>query len=264
MLYPPPKWLFKIEVKKNYQEDCLVYTKKFIYLFGFKIKSKRLKPPHIFGDNNHIFLNGREVQTIKGFEIYIEGNNNRVEFSINDKSNLSGNHIYISGNDNSLRLVEPCYINKTSFFIRNNNNEVIIDKNTTFRKSLLVLCNQAQLLIGKNFSAGQELNVRVHGPKRKISIGDNCMFSWNIYVWATDVHFIYDKTTKKRLNSEQDVVIGNHVWVGRHASVHKGAKVPDGCIVGANSFVTKVFREKNVILAGTPAKIVRRNIYWEG
>ena len=60
-----------------------------------------------------------------------------------------------------------------------------------------------------------------------------------------------------------DVIIGKHVWIGRNASVHKGAVIPDGCVVGANSFVTHKFEEQNTIIAGTPAKVIKRNIRWE-
>ena len=238
-------------------------------------------------------MNGREVQKIKGFEIYIEGNNNRVEISLNEKSKIFDNAIRISGNRNSLHIDSPNLIANTAICFGKNNNKVFIDSNAELSKADIALCdqngednNRYQLLIGKNFSADQGLLVRIHGyqsqlsirknfscganlqinlsgARRKISIGDDCMFSWNVYVWATDGHLIFDKTSGKRLNQEQDVTIGNHVWIGRHASVHKGAIVPDGCIVGANSFITKAFRENNAILAGTPAKVVRRNIRWE-
>ena len=269
--FTPPNKFLSVEIKKNYEGVFLSHTQKIIYLFGLKIKHKRLKAPTIFGENNHIILNGREVQKIKGFEIYIEGNDNRVEISLNEKSKIFGNVISFSGNHNSVYIDSPTLIAKTSIYIAKNNNKVFIDKSTTMPKARIYSCNReekndshhCQLLIGKNFACGENLHISLNGIRRKISIGDNCMFSWNVYVWTTDGHLIFDKTTGERSSQEQNVVIGNHVWVGRHASVHKGAIVPDGCIVGANSFVTKAFRENNVILAGTPAKVVRRNIRWE-
>jgi len=40
-----------------------------------------------------------------------------------------------------------------------------------------------------------------------------------------------------------------------------GAKYGNGCIIGANSFVNKVFNQNNCIIAGNPARIVKENVY---
>ena len=84
-----------------------------------------------------------------------------------------------------------------------------------------------------------------------------------IDIWTGDGHPIYDLTTEERINEDQDVIIGNHVWMGRNVSVHKGGVIPDGCVIGANSFVTKKFYESNCMIAGTPARIIKKNIRWE-
>lgn len=87
--------------------------------------------------------------------------------------------------------------------------------------------------------------------------------SYGINIWTGDGHPIYDLTTEERINEDQDVIIGNHVWMGRNVSVHKGGVIPDGCVIGANSFVTKKFYESNCMIAGTPARIIKKNIRWE-
>lgn len=94
-------------------------------------------------------------------------------------------------------------------------------------------------------------------------IGKDCMFSYGINIWTGDGHPIYDLTTGERINEDQDVIIGNHVWMGRNVSVHKGGVIPDGCVIGANSFVTKKFYESNCMIAGTPARTIKKNIRWE-
>ena len=43
----------------------------------------------------------------------------------------------------------------------------------------------------------------------------------------------------------------------------KKVEIQDGSVVGANSVVTKKFNEPNIIIAGNPAKIIRRNILWK-
>lgn len=43
----------------------------------------------------------------------------------------------------------------------------------------------------------------------------------------------------------------------------KGASINDNSIIGFKSLVTKKYTEKNVIIAGSPAKIIKTNINWE-
>ena len=50
--------------------------------------------------------------------------------------------------------------------------------------------------------------------------------------------------------------IGDNVYLGPGAILFGGISIADGVSVGANATVNKSFEEKNVVLAGTPAKIV--------
>jgi acetyltransferase-like isoleucine patch superfamily enzyme len=46
--------------------------------------------------------------------------------------------------------------------------------------------------------------------------------------------------------------------------VLKGSSIPDGCVVAANTCITKKFEDENVVRGGYPAKILKKEIYWEG
>ena len=48
-----------------------------------------------------------------------------------------------------------------------------------------------------------------------------------------------------------------------NAVICKNTKIPNGCIIGVGSVVTKSIKEENSVLAGNPAKIVRKDIEWE-
>lgn len=96
----------------------------------------------------------------------------------------------------------------------------------------------------------------------KISIGNDCKLSYAVEIKATDAHTVYDKETLEVLNPPKDIKIGNHVWISRGCFITKGAVIPNNCIVGANSLVNKNFEEENCIIAGSPAKIVKREINW--
>lgn len=109
------------------------------------------------------------------------------------------------------------------------------------------------------------------GPKCELSafdnsdiiIGKNCIFAKECMLRTSDSHVIKD-CQNNVINSPQNITIGSHVWLGQQTFVLKGAKIPDGCIVGARSTVTSsTISEPNCILVGQPAKIIKKNISWE-
>ena len=66
-----------------------------------------------------------------------------------------------------------------------------------------------------------------------------------------------------KANDDIKVSIEDNVWIGCRSTILKGAVIPRGCVIGANSNVVGVFTEKNCIIAGNPARIVKKNITWE-
>ncbi|WP_027184172.1 CatB-related O-acetyltransferase [Desulfovibrio inopinatus] len=54
----------------------------------------------------------------------------------------------------------------------------------------------------------------------------------------------------------QDTVIGNDVWLGYNATIMPGVHLGHGCVVGAQSVVTKDFSPYSIV-AGNPAKLIR-------
>lgn len=95
-----------------------------------------------------------------------------------------------------------------------------------------------------------------------VTIGDDCMFSLQIRLQQPDQHMIFDAATRKRINKDKNISIGNHVWMGLGAVLLGGANIPDNCVIGRGSVTSKKFNETSCILAGVPAKIVRRNVLW--
>ena len=98
---------------------------------------------------------------------------------------------------------------------------------------------------------------------KNIIIGEDCMFSHDADVRTTDSHSILD-TKGNRINPSEDVIIGNHVWVGIRVTILKGVKIADNCIVAACSLVSsKTESKRNSIIAGMPAVIVKNDINWD-
>ena len=95
-----------------------------------------------------------------------------------------------------------------------------------------------------------------------LTIDNNCLIADFVNI-LTDGHSVIDNDTKELLNGARaDIKIGNHVWIGFGATLLKNSEIKDNCIVANSAVVTKPFEESNVVIAGNPAKIVKRGINW--
>lgn len=95
-----------------------------------------------------------------------------------------------------------------------------------------------------------------------VTIGDDSQLSWGVDVWCTDAHTITDLDGRP-VNYAESIKIGRHVWVGKDVKIGKNVSIADNSIVGWGSIVTKRFDEPNVIIAGSPARIVKRGVNWD-
>jgi len=121
--------------------------------------------------------------------------------------------------------------------------------------------SDVKVKIGKDFSlSGGSISCEYGGGC--IEIGKECMGGFGIMIRATDGHAVYDMDAGKRINDNQDIKIGNHVWLSARCNILKGSEIADNSIVAAAALVNGKFADNNVIIAGIPAKVVRRNINW--
>lgn len=94
-----------------------------------------------------------------------------------------------------------------------------------------------------------------------ISIGADVMIAQNVSIYSTDMHAIVSLDSGKVINSSSDVMVGDHVWLGKEAMITKGVSIGSGSIVGAKSLVTKSI-PNNTMSAGVPNKNIRDNVTW--
>ena len=121
--------------------------------------------------------------------------------------------------------------------------------------------NHSKIIIGDNNKMCGKVHMGI-AEGTKLEIKDDCLFSSEIYITTTDSHSIIDITTGQRVNPSQNVLICNHVWVGHKATILKGVSIADNAIIGSGAIVSRTVGETNVIVAGNPAKVVKRNIDW--
>lgn len=88
-----------------------------------------------------------------------------------------------------------------------------------------------------------------------ISLGRNvwiaqgcCLITSNHDLNNPDVH-----------QESKDISIGDHCWLGANAVIMPGVILGPHTVVGANAVVTKSFANGEVVLAGVPARVVKRN-----
>lgn len=122
----------------------------------------------------------------------------------------------------------------------------------------------SKLIIDGELSVGERFGVTgdtliICG--KKITIGDNARISWQNIIMDNDQHPILD-TSNNIINPAKEIIIGNNVWIGARCFILKGSKINDGCIIAANSTVSKSFDETNSIIGGSTAKILKQDIRW--
>jgi len=123
----------------------------------------------------------------------------------------------------------------------------------------------ARLLVSEELHVGNNINITGDAMiicAKKISIGDDTMIAWQSIIMDTDQHNIYN-TDNTCINENSEVVIGNNVWIGARSFLLKGSTIADGSIIGANTTITKSFLNKNSILAGNPARVIKEEIRWQ-
>lgn len=118
-------------------------------------------------------------------------------------------------------------------------------------------------IIGKDFGCwGVQIGL-LDEANLAVEIGNDCIMAGGIYIRPSDAHTIFDERTKLPLNMGENIFIGNHVWIEQNVYIKKGVTIPDNCVVGAFSAVVSKFTEKNTVITGIPAQIIKRNINWD-
>lgn len=189
---------------------------------------------------------------------------NSFKDSFNNELRVSGNaencFIKIAGKDNLIDIDLKSNIKNITIDIIGDDCNIKIGQNVSLFGYIRLGYN-CELTIGSNVSSTNGVYITC-AESTKIIIGEDCMFATNNQIRTDDAHPIYDVKTGKRINFSRDIIVGSHVWVGYGANIFGGAKIGDGSVVGAFSFVNNIF-PNNCVVAGTPARIVKRDIFWE-
>lgn len=120
------------------------------------------------------------------------------------------------------------------------------------------------LIIGDRCVLGTRTTITAH---ERIEIGDAVFFGQNVFV--TDASHGYqdpDVPIGRQWGPHQPVSIGAGTWVGHGAVILPGARIGRNVVVAAGAVVRGVV-EDHAVVAGSPARVVRRlepGVGWVG
>ncbi len=195
---------------------------------------------------------------LKGSRLRITGQDHHC---LRHNALLFGTHIEIVGTGCTVEIGPGARLWDCSITIAGRGAVLRIGAGCRLRKARLVVEDDGSvLLIGDSTSMTGPTILSQEG--RRVQIGRDCMVAQHAEIRNSDSHGIHDATTGDRLNPAADVLIGDHVWIGLHTFVFKGARIGDGAIVAARSLVTGEIPPACIAL-GTPARCVKEGIAWK-
>ena len=115
-------------------------------------------------------------------------------------------------------------------------------------------CHEGTLRIGDKVVLGNNTVVNTY---LDISIGATSIIADMVYISDFDHAFAeLDRPIKDQGIAKSPVVIGRDVWLGTKATIIRGVRIGDGCVVGANAVVTADLPAYSVAV-GVPARVIR-------
>lgn len=144
-----------------------------------------------------------------------------------------------------------------------------IGKNVTINSSFLsnlIGLYQRTIIITRTPESEIQIgnNVGISGAtiyaRKSIMIGENTLIGGNAKILDNDFHPIEvearNADNKEKIRAKP-IVIGKNCFIGCNALILKGTVLGDGCVVGAGAVVSGKF-EENCVIAGNPAKVIKR------
>ena len=218
-----------------------------------KLRKSKIR---VLGDNN--IFSTHQDSLLKKSSFFVKNNNNILCFK--KKSLVKNSHIIVEGSNNVLYIDKETLLRDSYIKIEGNNNKIFIGSNCCLKNLTIDMKNENSVIKIGDKTSIEEARITSFEPY-KIEIGKDCMFSADIVIMNTDVHKIYDTTTKLKTNEGKEISIGNHVWLGIRTIVLKGVNIGDNSIVAAGSIVTKDVKA-NTVVSGNPARQLKENRNW--
>lgn len=191
-------------------------------------------------------------------EVCVDGKGNKI---LGNYPILERSYVNFKGNNNILFCDGHVRLNGTTINFNGDNSLIYLGTCNDYKLDIEIYSNSV-FHIGKSSYFNKNLKVTLSECKHCF-IGDHCIFSLDVILRNSDAHLIYSCDTKERINMSKSIYMGDHVWVGQLVNILKGTQIDSGSIIGASSVITGKKIPHNTIWAGSPARQIKENIFWD-
>ncbi len=204
---------------------------------------------------------------VYGFLFWFRGNEKSEEGSGNqilaEGASVERCRFFIQGSNNRLIFRPGSSVKDCSITVFGDHHTLIVEAGAVLTRSILWFeDHHTRITIGANTTMQRFGHIAVTEPYRKIEIGPDCMFSFNVDIRNGDSHTIFNQATGERVNWARDVKIGAHVWLGAHSQVMGGAEIGENSIIGLRALVNGAI-PPNAIAVGSPARVAKTGFSWD-
>lgn len=210
-----------------------------------------------FPFKNVLFKGSRDAIVEIGENVTIR--NSTIEFSKNAKLTIAKNCIIENINMNvdgvvfigqGTKLLSSQKNNRANIFV---NGSFICGDNNRLQTDIKVrFGGHLKLQDCNNINTGSEIRC-----DESITIGSYNRISYDVKIWDTNTHNIYDAQRRRELNQEigmgnefekpktNPILIGDDCWIAKDTALLKGVKISDKCIIGYHTVLSNILIEEN-------------------
>ncbi len=202
------------------------------------------------------------MEVIESLKTLEELKDNQILFGNKGaKIELKNTKIIFHGKNNIVFLEGKMSILNSRIELHGDNNLVILGESRSQYMLNMNLYHNSVCCIGRNNYMNGKLNIIVSEQKHCF-IGNNGLFSFDIWLRTADPHLVYDCETLKRKNLSRSIFLGDSVWVGQSAMILKGSMIGSGSIVGAMAMVPGKKIPSNTSWGGNPARQIGSKVFF--
>ena len=199
------------------------------------------------------------MESVKSSDDIKKLENNRIE----GNPQINNSTISFKGANNILYCEGNVKLINARFAFEGSNSIVYLSSAQYSQYSFnLVIYNNSTFFIGREGNMSSPININIQ-ESQNVIIGAECSLSSGVNIRTSDIHPIYDNSSKERINHAQSVFIGDHVWIGHLAYISKGVRIGSGAIVENYSFIPHDKKiESNSFVVGNPAKTEKSDVFF--
>lgn len=141
------------------------------------------------------------------------------------------------------------------------NNVVFVGPYCNLTKGVVHVSGDNGIVFVGAFTQTVWAQIQLYGSNGLIFVGEGCHLGDRVVVSNSDAHGIYSAVDGSRVNTDRDIHIGDHVYVGFESRVGKGVTIENGAVVLERSVVSGVLRGR-CLYQGVPATLRASDVEW--